>query len=58
MAQKSNRLFCEPSPPPTRNEVIASFVQWAKVDAGRTTLSAADGIATFLSQQYRCPRRR
>ncbi len=55
MARKSSRLFCVREPAPSRDESIASFVQWAKADPKRLQLSAADGIALFLSQQYPCP---
>jgi hypothetical protein len=58
MAQRANHLFCLPSPAPTRNEVIAGFVQWAKADPTRTTQAAADSIVAFLAQQYPCQRRR
>jgi hypothetical protein len=56
-AQSSNskRLFCEPNPVSTRDEAIASFVQWVRADAGRMALPATDGIAEFLSQRYPCP---
>jgi hypothetical protein len=57
-ARRSNHLFCQPNPAPTRNEALANFVRWAKADASRTALPPADGIATFLSQQYPCPRGR
>jgi hypothetical protein len=58
MAWRGNHLFCLPNPAPTRNEGIASFVMWAKADASRMAQPPADGIATFLSQQYPCPRGR
>src|SRR4051794_12411062 len=29
-ARRSGRLFCVPTPAPTRNEAIATFVQWAR----------------------------
>src|SRR5690349_14688710 len=29
-ARRSGHLFCIPMPAPTRNEAIASFVQWAR----------------------------
>jgi hypothetical protein len=57
-ARRVNHLFCQPNPAPTRNEAILNFVRWGKVDVGRLALPAADGIATFLSQQYPCPRGR
>lgn len=58
MAKTSRHMFCLPSPMPTRNEAVASFVQWAKADPSRMALPPADGIATFLSQQYPCSRSR
>jgi Rap1a immunity proteins len=59
MANAAGRhMFCLPNPMPTRNEGIAGFVQWARADVGRSALPAADGIATFLTQQFPCPRGR
>jgi len=58
MARRSNRLFCAPNPQPTRNEALASFVQWVQADAGRRTMPAVDGVAAFLAAQYPCPRGR
>ena len=57
-ARRVKHLFCQPNPAPTRNEAILNFVRWAKVDVSRMAMPAADGIATFLSQQYPCPRGR
>src|SRR3954463_2574444 len=57
-ARRSGRLFCVPTPAPTRNEAIATFVQWARGDISRMHLSPADGVAAFLSEQYNCPRGR
>jgi Rap1a immunity proteins len=58
MARRSRHLFCLPNPPPTRSEGIASFVQWAKANPKEMSQPAADGIATFLSRQFPCPRGR
>ena len=58
MAKRSRHLFCLPNPPPTRNEGIAAFVQWAKSDASRMAQSAQDGIAAYLVDQYKCPKGR
>ena len=57
-AKKSGHLFCLPNPAPTRNEAIATFVQWVRADSSRSGLPPADGIATYLSQQFKCPRGR
>jgi hypothetical protein len=58
MAHKSRHMFCMPSQMPSRNEGIANFVQWAKADPARSALPPADAIATFLTQQFPCPRGR
>lgn len=57
-ARRTNHLFCQPNPAPTRNEAILNFVRWAKADAARMTMPAADGIAMYLSQKFPCPRGR
>jgi Rap1a immunity proteins len=57
-ARRSGHLFCVPTPAPTRNEAIAGFVQWARANVSRMGLSPADGVAAFLSEQYKCPRGR
>jgi hypothetical protein len=58
MAKQSRHLFCLPNSTQSRNEGIANFVQWAKADPGRSALQPADAIATFLAQQFPCPRGR
>jgi Rap1a immunity proteins len=58
MAKASRHMFCLPTPMPSRNEGVANFVQWAKADPGRAALQPADAIATFLAQQFPCPRGR
>jgi hypothetical protein len=58
MAKLSRHMFCLPNPGPTRNETVANFIQWAKADPGRSALQPADAIATFLAQQFPCPRGR
>jgi len=55
-ASRSRHLFCFPDPAPTRNDAVARFVQWASAASNGLQMPAADGIATYLSQQYRCPR--
>ena len=57
-ARRANQLFCIPDPVPSRNQAIAGFVQWAKGDAARTTMSPQDALAAYLSDQYKCPRGR
>ena len=58
MAAPSRRLFCTPEPAPTRNQVFASFVQWAKSRPDQMAQQPQDGIARFLSEQFPCPARK
>ena len=51
----SRRTFCMTEPAPSRDEGIASFVQWAKTNQGQLDQPPADAIAVFLSQRYPCP---
>lgn len=51
---RRNPMFCMPSPMPTRNEALASFVQWAKSNPDQLSAAPQDGIAAFLSSQYPC----
>jgi hypothetical protein len=55
-ARESGKWFCLPEPAPTRNEGIASFVEWAKANPSKMDQQPADSVALFLSQQYPCPR--
>ena len=56
--RSGGHMFCPPSPPITRNEGIASFVQWAKANPDQMAQPATDGLARFLTQQFPCPRGR
>ena len=49
-----HRAFCMPDPMPTRNEALASFVQWAKANPEELALTPQDGISVFLAKQYPC----
>ena len=55
-AHKRRQIFCMPSQMPTRTQAMMAFVQWAKASPDRLAMPPTDGIATFLSQQYPCPR--
>jgi Rap1a immunity proteins len=56
MARRSRHMFCLPNPALTRNEALASFLQWAKANPNQMAQPAADGIAQFLIQTYPCQR--
>jgi len=56
-AKRIGRLFCVPdSAMPSRDEAIASFVQWAKASPDAMSQRPADGITGYLMQKYPCPR--
>jgi hypothetical protein len=50
--------FCMPKPMPTRNEALASFVQWARTNPDELNTPPQDGILAFLVKQYPCARRK
>ncbi len=47
-------MFCMPDPMPTRNEAVASLIQWAKANPDQLNTAPQDGVAAFLSSQYPC----
>lgn len=54
-AERSRRaMFCLPANRPSRSAAITEFVHWANADPSRLSISAEDGVATFLSTQYPC----
>jgi hypothetical protein len=55
---RSMKLFCLPDPPPTRNEAIKEFVQWARAAPDRMGAPAVDGLIGFLGERYPCPKQR
>ena len=55
---RSMKLFCLPDPPPTRNEALKEFVQWARPSPERMSAPAADGLIRFLGERYPCPKQR
>lgn len=55
-AHKRRQIFCMPSQGPTRTQAVMAFVQWAKASPDRLSMPPTDAIATYLSQQYPCPR--
>ena len=53
-ADPAHRLFCLPSPAPSRDRSIAAFVRWAEGSSARAGLAAHDGIAMFLERRFPC----
>ena len=54
-AFRGPKLFCLPNPPPSRNEAMTEFVNWARSSPDRLGQSSTDGLFRFLSERYPCP---
>jgi Rap1a immunity proteins len=48
------RLVCMPSPTPSRNEVAAMFVQWAKANPQYMKEAPVDSEFRFMSARWPC----
>jgi len=57
-AFRGPKLFCMPNPPPSRNEALSEFVNWARVSPDRMSIPSTDGLFRFLSERYPCPQSR
>lgn len=53
-AAPATAYVCTPNPPPSRNEVIASFVTWARADQTAMKAPAVDSIFRYLGTKYPC----
>jgi hypothetical protein len=54
-AFRGPKLFCMPNPPPSRNQALNDFVNWARSSPDRLAQSSTDGLFRFLSERYPCP---
>ena len=54
-AFRGPKLFCLPSPPPSRTEALSEFVAWVRASPDRLAQSSTDGLFRFLSDRYPCP---
>jgi Rap1a immunity proteins len=57
-AFRGPKLFCMPNPPPSRNEALNEFVNWARASPDRMAATSTDGLFRFLSERYPCPQSR
>ena len=48
------RLVCMPNPTPSRNEVAAMFVEWAKANAQYMKEAPVDSEFRFMSSRWPC----
>jgi hypothetical protein len=54
---KAQPIICPPNPPPTRNDTVAKFVDWAQKNPQHRSEPAADLVARFLIATFPCPAR-
>ena len=52
--ETSARYVCPPDPPPSRNAVIAAFVEWARKDQSAMSAPAVDSLFRYLGTTYPC----
>jgi hypothetical protein len=53
-AQPAAKYICTPDPAPSRNEVIAAFVNWARKDKDAMGAPATDSMFRYLAAKYPC----
>src|SRR6516165_3291196 len=54
-AFRGPKLFCMPNPPPSRDQALSEFINWARSSPDRLAQSSTDGLFRFLSERYPCP---
>ena len=54
-AMPERRMFCTPSPAPTREAVLADFLTWMDQNPQYLSGEALDALFTFLAVSYPCP---
>jgi hypothetical protein len=55
-AENKPPLFCQPNPPPSRNEAIAGFISWARRNPAAMSTPPVEGMFRYLAQSYPCRR--
>jgi hypothetical protein len=51
----ARKLFCLPTPRPSRYSELKSFIAWANEQPARLQMPAIDGIFIYLAGKYPCP---
>lgn len=54
--EKLTPLFCPPTPPPTRNEGLQRFLEWAKRSPQHASDPPAEFLGRFLVETFPCPK--
>lgn len=52
--EKLEPLFCPPDPPPTRNQALAAFVEWANANPQYLSDQPVQLLGRFLITNYPC----
>lgn len=52
--QGARKLFCLPTPPPSRGSELSSFIAWANEQPDRLNMPAIDGAFIYLAGRYPC----
>lgn len=55
-ASRGVKLFCLPSPLPSRTEALSEFIKWARASPARMGEPPADGLFRFLGERFPCPK--
>ena len=53
---KVQRYVCAPDPPPSRNDVVARFLDWAKRNPQYLQDPAVETLGRFFVSEFPCPR--
>lgn len=51
---EGKKLFCFPSPAPTRRETMTQFVDWVRAVPDHKSLPAVEGFFHFLAERFPC----
>lgn len=48
------KLFCIPSPGPSRTETMNQYVAWVRANPGRGAMPSIEGLFKFLGERFPC----
>src|SRR5215472_17038953 len=51
----ARKLFCLPSPRPSRGSELTNFMTWANEQPGRLDMPSIDGVFVYLAERFPCP---
>lgn len=51
------KLFCTPSPAPSRAQAITAFIQWAKTHTDLAQRRSEDAVLAYLAERFPCAQR-